>query len=53
MDDRENLYWALFLLSLGVVLGLLAWEPLSERYKVWKLKRAFRLREEESKTGKP
>ncbi|MBI5248244.1 MAG: hypothetical protein HY912_02005 [Desulfomonile tiedjei] len=52
MDSKESLYWALFCLSLFLVLVLLAWEPLFTRYKTWKLKRAFRMREEAGRTGK-
>jgi hypothetical protein len=46
MDDNEHIYWALFLLSLCIVLGLLAWDPLVTKYRSWKLKRAFKIREE-------
>ncbi len=52
MDSKESIYWALILLSLCIVLGLLAWEPCLTRYKAWKLKRAFRIREEASRTGR-
>ena len=52
MHNAENYYWALFFLSIGIVLGLLVWEPLLNKYRSWKLKRAFRLREEAGKIGK-
>jgi hypothetical protein len=52
MHNSDSFYWALFFLSIGIVLGLLVCEPLLDKYRSWKLKRAFRIREEASKIGK-
>lgn len=49
MAHTEIIYWALFVFSLIIVLGLLVWDPILIRYRDWKLKRAFRLRSAASK----
>ncbi|AFM28193.1 hypothetical protein [Desulfomonile tiedjei] len=49
MAHTEIVYWALFVFSLIIVLGLLVWDPIVIRYRDWKLKRAFRLRSAASK----
>jgi hypothetical protein len=52
MHNTDVYYWALFFVSIGIVLGLLVCEPLLNKYRSWKLKRAFRIREEAGKIGR-